>query len=782
MKYLFLLFLSTTFIFIFPNVLNAQNDKVTLSGYMRDKGSGEDLIGATVFIRELKSGVAANIYGFYSVTIPKGTYTVEFSYLGYITDTQRVNLQNNITISIELGAQSTNLETVEIVAEAENKNVEEVRMSTVSLKMESIKKIPALMGEVDLLRVIQLLPGVQSGGEGSTGFFVRGGGIDQNLILLDGAPVYNPAHLFGFFSVFNQDAIKSADLYKGGIPAKFGGRLSSVLDVRMNDGNSKKFSVKGGIGILASRLTIEGPIVKDKVSFIVSARRTYADLFLLLLPKDDLRRTGVLNFYDLSGKINWRINDKNRVYISAYTGRDNLGSSDFFKLGWGNITATTRWNHVFSDKVFSNLSLIYSNFDYMLGVPSGPSEFTWKSRIIDYSFKNDYTYFFNPNNNIEFGFISTYHNFKPAVVAPGAGNTTFNTLEFFDRHAWENGIYIANKQRFGSRLSAEYGLRFSTFSSIGVDTVYTFDDNHELTGFESFEKGSIYNTFTGLEPRLGVKYSLDDNSSVKASYNRMNQYLLLATNTTGGAPLDIWMPSSKNLKPGVADQVAVGYFRNFKNNTFETSVEGYYKWMQNQVDFADNADILLNRYLEGDIRQGKGWAYGAEFFVRKQKGKMTGWVSYTLSWSYRQINEINNGNKFFAPAHRNNNLAIVLSYALNKKLDISANWVYNNGAPITTPTGRFEYGGQVNPVYADRNDAKMPDYHRLDIGVDWKLGKKRETKKFNHSLNFSVYNLYNRKNAYTINFVKDQKSGTAVAQKTYLFGLLPSITWNFTWK
>ncbi|MBD80750.1 MAG: hypothetical protein CL840_17680 [Crocinitomicaceae bacterium] len=769
-------------IFATPELLKGQNEKVTLSGQLRDKETGEDLVGATVYIKELSIGVAANIYGFYSLTVPKGTYDVTFSYIGYVTTTQSVELQQNVTLNMELGANMTQLEEVEIVGEAENKNVETVRMSTVNLKMENIKKIPALMGEVDVLRVVQLLPGVQSGGEGSTGFFVRGGGIDQNLILLDEAPVYNPAHLFGFFSVFNQDAIKSADLYKGGIPARYGGRLSSVLDVRMNDGNSKKLNVKGGIGILASRLTIEGPIVKDKVSFIVSGRRTYADLFLKLLPKDDIRSQSKLYFYDLNGKVNWRINDKNRVYVSGYFGRDVMGAGDQFNIGWGNTTLTTRWNHIFNKKIFSNLSFVYSNFDYSLGVPSGPNEFIWKSSIIDYSLKNDYTYYFNPKNTIEFGFISTYHNFKPAEVTPGPENDGFNSIKYFDRHTWENGVYLSNNQRIGSRLTAEYGLRFTSFSNIGKDTVYTYDDNYDRTGYEAYDKGDIYNTFTGWEPRLGLKYSLNDESSIKASYNRMYQYLHLATNSTGGAPLDIWMPSSKNLKPGIADQVALGYFRNFKNNTFETSVEGYYKWMQNQVDFADNSQILLNKYLDGDIRQGKGWAYGAEFFVRKQKGKMTGWVSYTLSWSYRKIDDINGGKKFFSPAHRNNNLAIVFSYALNEKLDVSANWVYNSGAPITTPTGRFEYGGQINPTYADRNTAKMPDYHRLDVGLDWKLGKNRESKKFNHSLNFSVYNLYGRKNAYAINFVEDKETGLAVAEKTYLFSVLPSITWNFSWK
>lgn len=778
------LILLAVFTGIFAFSVNAQtSEKVTLSGQIRDAETGEDLIGSTVFIKELKTGVAANIYGFYSLTVPKGKYTVEYSFLGYQTTTKTLDLQANLKMDVELGSSATKLKEFEVVGEAENKNVETVRMSTVSMKMETIKQIPALMGEVDVLRVIQLLPGVQSGGEGSTGFYVRGGGIDQNLILLDEAPVYNPAHLFGFFSVFNQDAIKSADLYKGGIPARYGGRLSSVLDVRMNDGNSKKLTVKGGVGLLASRLTIEGPILKDKISFIVSGRRTYADLLFRTFTTNEAQKNTKLYFYDLNGKMNWRINDKNRVYVSGYFGRDALGAGDLFNIGWGNTTLTARWNHVFSDKLFSNLSFIYSNFDYKLGIPSGPNEFEWTSKIINYSLKNDYNYYLNPKNTVQFGFQTTYHHFKPADVIPGAENEGFNEVRFFNRYAWENGIYLSNEQKFGALFTAEYGLRLSSFSNVGKDTVYKYDENFENVGYDAYASGDIYNTFFGIEPRLGLKYTLNEVSSVKASYNRMYQYLHLATNTTGGAPLDLWMPSSKNLKPGVADQVALGYFRNLKKNTYEASVEGYYKWLQNQVDFKDNAQLLLNKQLDGDIRQGKGWSYGLEFYVKKQKGKMTGWISYTLSWAYRQNQWINNGNKYFSPAHRTNNLAIVWNYKLNKKLNLAANWVYSTGAPITTPTGRFEYGGIINPVYADRNSAKMPDYHRLDVGLDWKLGKNLEKKRFQNTLNFSIYNVYNRKNAYAINFVEDADNpGITNAQKTYLFGVIPSITWNFTWK
>lgn len=761
-----------------PTIGSAQS-KTTLSGYMRSAETGEELIGATVFIKELGTGTVANIYGFYSVSVPAGKYTVEYSFLGFQTISKEIDLSESQTFNVELPVSSASLKEIEVVGEAENKNVEQIQMSTVNMKMETIKKIPALMGEVDVLRAIQLLPGVQSGGEGSTGFFVRGGGLDQNLILLDGAPVYNAAHLFGFFSVFNQDAIKEAELYKGGIPSRFGGRLSSVLDVRMKEGNSKRLSVSGGIGLISSRLTIEGPLVKDKVSFIISGRRTYGDLFLkVLFPDSDPRSQSKLFFYDLNGKINWRINDKNRIFISAYTGRDKLGAADLFELGWGNRTVTTRWNHLFSDKLFSNLTLIYSNFDYGLGVPSGVQEFQWVSKIVDYSVKNDYTAYLTPRNTLKFGFQSTVHTFKPAEITPGEENDAFNEVKFFERYGWENGVYIGDEQRIGSNLSVEVGVRLSSFSNVGIDTVYQFDSNYDRVGYNAYGSGDIYNTYFGFEPRLAAKYSLNDVSSIKGSYNRMNQYMHLATNSSGGAPLDVWMPASPNLAPGVADQVALGYFRNLNNNMFEASTEVYYKWMDGQVDFKDNANILLNKYIEGDVRQGIGNSYGFEFLFRKQKGDLTGWVSYTLSKATRTVDGINNGNEYLASFHRWNNLAIVMSYALNKRIDFSANWIYTSGAPITAPTGRLDIAGELVPVYSDRNDAKMPDYHRLDVGMNWKITKEEE-KRWQNSLNFSIYNVYARKNAYTITFIQDPETNQPVAKMTYLFSIIPSITWNF---
>ncbi|MCB0480729.1 MAG: TonB-dependent receptor [Flavobacteriales bacterium] len=759
--------------------LGISQSKKTLSGYIRSADTGEELIGATVYFKELGTGSSANIYGFYSVSVPEGVYHVEFSFLGFQTVSKEFDLSQNQTFNIELPPSSASLKEVEVVGEAENKNVEQIQMSTINMNMETIKKIPALMGEVDVLRSIQLLPGVQSGGEGSTGFFVRGGGLDQNLILLDGAPVYNAAHLFGFFSVFNQDAIKEAELFKGGIPAQFGGRLSSVLDVRMKEGNSKRLSVSGGLGLVSSRLTIEGPLWKDKVSFVVSGRRTYGDLFLkVLFPESDPRSQSKLFFYDLNGKINWRINDKNRVFISAYMGRDKLGAADLFEMGWGNKTVTTRWNHLFSDKIFSNLTLIYSNFDYGLGVPSGVQEFDWVSKIIDYGIKNDYTYYINPRNTLKFGVQSTIHTFSPAEITPGEENDAFNEIKFFERKGWENGIYIGDEQRIGSRLAIEVGVRLTSFSNMGIDTVYEFNSNYDRVGYDAYEKGDLYNTYFGIEPRLAAKYTLNDVSSIKASYNRMNQYMHLATNTSGGAPLDVWMPVSPNLKPGVADQVALGYFRNLKNNMFEASAEVYYKTMSGQVDFKDNANILLNKYIEGDVRQGIGESYGLEFLFRKQKGDLTGWVSYTLSKATRTVDGINGGNQYLASFHRANNLAIVASYAINSKIDLSANWIYTTGAPITAPTGRMDIGGELVPVYSDRNDAKMPDYHRLDVGLNWKITKEEE-KRWQNSLNFSIYNLYARKNAYTISFVQDPDTHKPVAKMTYLFSIIPSITWNF---
>jgi hypothetical protein len=754
-----------------------QDKKVTLSGYIRDATSGEELIGATVFFKELKSGTAANIYGFYSSSVAPGKYTVEFSYLGFQTVSRAIDLQQNQSINIELSPSSAQLKEVEITGEAAARNVEEVQMSTFNLNIEQIKKIPALLGEVDIIRAIQMLPGVQSGGEGTSGFFVRGGGIDQNLILLDEAPVYNASHLMGFFSVFNQDAIKSAELYKGGIPSRFGGRLSSVLDVRMQEGNSKKFKVNGGLGLISSRLTIQGPIKKDKASFIVSGRRTYGDLFLRFSNDENLKDSR-LYFYDLNAKVNWRISDKDRIFLSGYMGRDAFRAGELFAIGWGNATFTARWNHVFSDKVFSNVTFIQSNYDYNLGIPQGAQEFNWNSKIINYTIKNDYNYYLNNRNTITFGFQTMYQTFKPARITPGEENDSFDEIVFPNRYGLESGIYASNEQRIGANWALEYGLRFSMFNNIGKDVVNVFDANYDTIGTKSYNSGEFYNTFSGLEPRLAVKYSLNDVSSIKGSYNRMMQYLHLASNSAGGSPFDVWMPSSPNISPSIADQIAVGYFRNFQNNMFETSVEIFYKDIQNQTDFKENADILLNPLVEGEVRQGDAYSYGAEFLIRKQKGDFTGWIAYTYSRAFRTIPGINKDQTYPANFDRPNNVSIVLAYKLTKRLELSGDFVYITGAPITAPIGRFDYHGRYVPVYSTRNGARMPDYHRMDLALNIDLNKK-EDKRFKNSLNISIYNVYARKNPFSLNFVRNEKTGQPEAQMTWLFSIIPAVTWNF---
>lgn len=774
-KLRFLITLTT----LFYSLSTFAQQKFTISGYIKDAGNGEELLGAAVIVKG-KGGTVTNIYGFYSLTIEQGVYDIEYSYIGYETKTEKVNLNKNTTITINLSRKDMNLQEVVITGEAQNKNVSEVKMSTVNLKMETIKKIPALMGEVDVIRAIQMLPGVQSGGEGSTGFFVRGGGADQNLVLLDEATVYNASHLLGFFSVFNQDAIKDVQLYKGGISSEYGGRLSSVLDIRMKDGNDKNFQASGGIGLISSRLTVEGPLVeKGKGSFIVSGRRTYADLFLKLSSEPALKNNQ-LYFWDLNGKVSYKLGEKDRVFLSAYTGKDKLGIRDVAGIGWGNQTVTARWNHLYNARLFSNLTLIFSNFNYNIGIPNGELALDWISRIRDYSVKNDYTYYLNTKNTIKFGFQSTLHQFKPGEIIPGEDNKNVQPFELPEKRALENAIYANNEMKIGSRIIMQYGLRFSLFSNIGRDTIYQFDNNYDTIGFKAYEKGDFFNTYTGLEPRFSIKYSIDDESSIKASYNRMFQYLHLASNSTNSAPYDIWVPSSANIKPQMADQVALGYFRNFKNNAYEASVEVYYKDITNQIDFTDRAELLANKLIEGEIRAGKANSIGLELFIKKQTGKLTGWISYTLSKTTRTIDGINNGKTYLSNYDRRNNLSIVASYEINKRLSFSANFIYMTGAPFTAPVGRYSYGGMIISRYSDRNSSKMPDFHRMDVSLTLKNKKKKEDQKFESDWNFSVYNVYNKKNPFTLNFKQNPDAPDETqAEMTYLFGIIPSITYNF---
>ncbi len=759
-----------------------QNDRYTISGYVSDGANGEKLIGATVFVNEIATGTVTNLYGFYSITLDPGDYTLQISYVGFQDVERTVSLTENVKLDIELGEDSNIIENVVVTAERKDENVKSVEMSKQKLGIKKIKSIPAVFGEVDIIKAIQLLPGVSATGEGQSGFNVRGGSVDQNLILLDEATVYNAAHFLGFFSVFNSDVIKNVEIYKGGIPAEYGGRLSSVLDIRMKDGNNKKFAATGGIGTISSRLTLEAPLKKDESSFIISGRRTYADVFLALSSDSTVRDNSVF-FYDLNAKVNYKLGENDRIFLSGYFGDDVFRAGDF-QFDWGNRTGTARWNHVFNDKLFSNLTLIYSRYDYSLGATDDNTGFEWRSDIEDLSGKLDFNYFLNPQNTLKFGLQSIHHTFTPGIIRGVGDETIFGEFILDESRAIESGVYVSNEQKISSRFTALYGFRYSQFNNIGRDNVYSYDENFEVADTTSFERGKSYNSFGNFEPRLGLRYSLTEASSIKASYNRMAQYIHLASNGISSSPLDLWFPSSTNVEPQIADQVALGYFHNFIDDSYEASLEFYYKDIKNAIDFQDHAQLLFNRFLEGELRFGEARAYGAELLVKKNTGAFTGWLGYTLSRSERRIDEINNGEWYNATWDKTHDISLVGSYEYSKRSTFSANWVYATGRAITLPTGRFDFNGSSVPVYSDRNAERMPAYHRLDLG--WTLQcKEKPDRKLFWDLNVSVYNAYNRHNAYTINFsetdaeVPEGQSAEVEATQTFIFPILPAVTWNF---
>ena len=754
---------------------------MTISGYVKDAESGEALIGATISVKELSSGTAANQYGFYSLSLKSSNYILEFRYMGYQTIQKTINLNKDITINIELIPEESKIEEVVVTAERPEANVKKAEMSISKLEMKTIKKVPALMGEVDVLKVIQMMPGVQSTSEGTSGFSVRGGGNDQNLILLDEATVYNASHMMGFFSVFNNDAVRDVKLYKGDIPANYGGRLSSVLDVRMKEGNNKKFAATGGIGLISSRLTLEGPIGNEKTSFLIAGRRTYADVFFPMMSDSGLKKSK-LYFYDLNLKVNHQFNDRNRLYLSAYSGRDKFGQKGSSDVGFGNLTGTLRWNHQISSKIFSNLSAIVAKYDYSLKMKQGGSNYVWNSNMLDYTLKLDFNYFPNPQNEIRFGFSSTFHNFDPCDAYIDGGTSHLGTT-VAKNYALEHGIYISNEQKISEKLTIKYGLRFNVFQNIGSATLYTFAKgypNYTVTDTTYYSSGKIFHTYQGFEPRLGINYTFNEKSSMKASFSRTIQNMQLASNSAGGMPLDVWLPSSPNVKPQKANQYAVGYFRNFANNTIETSIETYYKQMYDIIDFKDNASLLMNSQLEGEIRSGTAKAYGIELFIKKNDGKLNGWISYTLSKVTRTIAEINSGNPYPASYDKPHNINVVLNYDFTKRVTLSGNWVYATGAPVTFPVGSYVIDNTYGKYYSARNGYRMRDYHRLDLSLSIK-GKEHPGRKWEGEWVFSIYNAYARHNDWMINFVTDSKDASKiVAERWYLpFVCFPGITYNF---
>jgi len=781
------LLLTFAFSLFYQNSAFAQETRYTISGKIRDAANGEELIGATVLVEKMPgTGAVANEYGFYSLTLPEGKYRIIVSYISFENQIFEVDLSKDIVLNIEMST-ATDLKEVVVTGDREaDANITEVQMSTQVLEVEQVKKLPALLGEVDVLRTLTLLPGVQSAGEGTGGIFVRGGANDQNLILLDDAPVYNASHLLGFFSVFNPDAIKSVKLYKGGIPAQYGGRLSSIIDIRMKNGNNKKFNASGGVGTVSSRLTVEAPI-NDKSSFILSGRRTYADQFLRFANDTSLRENK-LYFYDFNAKANYEISDKDRIYLSGYFGRDVFKFGEGFGLNWGNATATLRWNHIFNQKLFLNTTAVYSSFDYGFDINDGAQNFTWRSGITDYSVKMDFDYFINPKNTMTFGTENIYHHFNPAEIKPQNEESIFNEFLLTDKFAFENAFYVANEQKVSDKIILQYGLRFSMFQNVGKTEEYEYAEGQPKTDAnitDTLRYGRLepYSFYAGFEPRFAINYKINDVSALKASYNRTRQYLQTVSPNTAALPFDRWIPTNKHIDPQISDQVALGYFRNFADNKWEASVESYYKNMQNQIDVRDGEDLLLNDNIEEALAAGRAWSYGLELYVKKNYGKTTGWISYTLSNTQRQIDEINLGNAYSPRYNRPHNLAVVVAHQFSPRVTLAGNFIFTSGAAVSFPVGRYKVGNQVVDYYeaGKRYNSRLPDYHRADISLTID-GKQK--KNWKGSWNFSIYNFYNRKNAFSIYFREKQDeneegTGEYEAVQTTLFGIIPSITYNF---
>lgn len=753
---------------------NSQTIKNTVSGTIKDARSGETLIGTTVRVKELvATGTSANEYGFYSMTLPAGKYTLIVQYIGYLDDSIVVDLGQNVTRNIHLRPAESVLQEVEVSANKQNDNITSAQTGVEKMDVKEMSKIPVLFGEKDIIKTMQLLPGIKSVGDGGGGMYVRGGAADQNLVLLDEALVYNASHLLGFFSTFNSDALKDVTIYKGSQPAQYGGRLSSALDVRMKDGNKQQFEANGSLGLISSKLSLEGPMVKDKGSFFISGRRTYADLFLQL---DEKYKGTQLFFYDLNAKANYRVGEKDVLYLSGYFGRDELGLEDLFGLNWGNATGTLRWNHLVNSKLFSNTSFILSNYNYLVGIQRGGSDFNLRSDILDYNLKQEFQYFPTTRHSIRFGFSTIYHTIVPGEVS----SETLNNIALQKRYSWENAVFVSDEWKVNSRLNLIAGLRLSSFSVLGDGDFYTLDAERAVIDTTHYGSGEFVKTYVNPEPRLSASYQLNSSSSLKAAYARNAQYLHLISNSTVSSPTDKWVPTNNNILPEIADQVSFGYFKNLKNNSYETSAEVYYKSMQNQIDYKNGADVLFSDQVETQLLTGIGRAYGLEVLFKKKTGKFTGWLSYTLSRTEKKIDGINSDNWYAARQDKTHDLSIVASYDINKKINVSATWVYSTGNAVTFPTGKYYVDQQAVWLYTERNGYRMPAYHRLDLGATFKL---KERKHFTNELAIGIFNAYGRENAYTISFRENESDPTRTeVVQTSLFKFVPSLSWNFKLK
>ena len=755
-------------LFLLISSVSAQST-VVVSGSVRDKQTGESLIKAVVRIQELpNAGIISNEYGFYSLSLPKGNYSVVVSQVGYETLVQKIKLDSSITINFSLQTKNV-LKEVVVESSRKNDNLTKAQMGTETINMAAISKVPVIFGEKDLLKTIQLLPGVKSAGEGNSGFFVRGGGADQNLILLDEAPVYNATHLLGFFSTFNSDAIKDATIIKGNSPSQYGGRLSSVLDVKMKEGNNQNYTVNGGIGLISSKVSIEGPLQKNKSSFILSGRRTYADVFLKATEKF---KDNILYFYDLNAKANYQINAKNKIYVSGYFGRDELGLGQDFGIDWGNKTGTIRWNKIISNKLFLNTSFIYSDYNYNVKLKNGETNFNINSEIKDVNLKQDYTLYTNTQNTLRFGFNTILHNIKPSTFS----GTVINSVSKEGRNGLENALYLTNNYKATNQLTIDYGMRLSMYTLMGGD-VYNIYQNGVVSSSIKLAPSSFGKTYANLEPRITTNFRIDDEKSIKAGYARNVQHLHLLSNSVASSPSDQWIGNSYNIKPEIADQISVGYVTKVFKNNFEFTTEAYYKNLQNQIDYKDGAEINTVSDVESVLLYGIGRAYGLELLLKKKEGRLTGWIGYTLSKTERKIEGINGNNWYNARQDRTHDISVVGIYDLNDRWSLSGVFVYNTGDAVTYPTGKYNLQGQTLYQYAARNANRMPAYHRLDFSATY---EKNKTKRMHGSWNFSLYNVYGRENAYRISFKDDPNDPTRTQIiRTALFKWVPSVTYQF---
>ncbi|RIA10044.1 TonB-dependent receptor-like protein [Flavobacteriaceae bacterium MAR_2010_72] len=784
-KHIFILLFSLT------TSLLAQ-EKYTLSGTVTDIQSNETLISANIIVQDLLTGTTTNEYGFYSITLPKGIYEIQVSYIGFQTIIKTIDLNSNISLDFKLAESSMNLDEVVIETDVETLNLRSPQMSINKLSIKTVKQIPVVLGEADIIKSIILLPGVTSAGEGASGFNVRGGAVDQNLILLDEATIFNSSHLFGLFSVFNPDAIKDLKLYKGGIPAKYGGRISSVLDIYQKEGNSNEFHLNGGIGLVSSRLLAEGPIKKQKGSFLFGGRSSYIHL---LLPMFDIDNKAY--FYDLNTKLSYKINKNNNIYLSGYFGRDVFEIADSFENTYGNSVLNFRWNHLFSDKLFSNLSLIYSDYDYNLKLNF--VDFYWNSGIKNFNIKYDFKHYISTKFNLFYGLNSIYYKFNPGQIEPTSSSSGINPFKLTDKYALENAVYIDVEHQLSNKVAINYGLRLSSFLRLGQNELNIYENDNpvvfnedlqiyekaEPLGTNSFKRNDVIKSFFNFEPRFSIAYQLNNYSSIKASYNRMSQYLHLLSNTSSPTPLDVWTPSGKYVKPQLLDQFAIGYFKSIDDDAYSLEIESFYKTIKNRIDYIDGADLIANNAIEQVILNGEARAYGIELLFKKNEGKLKGWLAYTLSKSEQQTkgrtpieNGINNGQWYKTPYDKTHDISLTGSYALNEKWTFNANLLFQTGQPSTFPNGQYQYNGISIPTYESRNSSRLPNYHRLDISGIY-TPKKLQSKLGKTEWVFSIYNIYNRKNAASISFRENRNSGNNEAIRLAIFGIIPSVSYNF---